>query len=56
MSAAGSRDPASEREILTFGLAYKPHPSVVIKLDWQDVDNEAGTGTDQLNVAVGYAF
>ena len=50
------RNPASEQSIRTFGFAYKPHPQVVIKLDYQDIDNEAGTGTDQYNLAVGYSF
>jgi hypothetical protein len=50
------RDPANDRTISTFGFAYKPHPQVVIKLDYQDIDNEAGTGTDQYNLAVGYSF
>jgi hypothetical protein len=50
------RDPASDRQVLTFGFAYKPHPQVVVKVDWQDLDNEAHTGVDQLNLAVGYAF
>jgi hypothetical protein len=29
---------------------------VVFKADWQDVDNGAGTGVDQFNVALGYVF
>lgn len=50
------RDPANDRSIWTFGFSYKPHPQVVIKVDWQDIDNAAGTGTDQFNVGVGYTF
>ena len=50
------RDRANDRQILTLGVAYKPHPQVVIKADWQDWDNGAGTGNDQYNLAVGYNF
>jgi len=51
-----ARNPANDVEILTLGVAYKPLPQVVLKADWQDVDNAAGTGVDQFNVALGYIF
>jgi len=50
------RDPANDRTSWTFGLSYKPHPNVVLKLDWHDEDNAAGTGQDQFNFALGYLF
>lgn len=50
------RDPANDRELLTVGVSYKPHPDVVIKFDWQDEDDAAGTGQDQWNLALGYLF
>jgi hypothetical protein len=50
------RNPATETEIFTLGLAYQPIEQIVIKVDWQDVDNAAGTGVDQFNVAFGYIF
>lgn len=50
------RNPASEVDILTLGLHYQPIESVVIKADWQDVDNGAGTGVDQFNLALGWVF
>lgn len=50
------RDPVNERDSWTFGLSYKPHPNVVLKLDWHDEDNAAGTGQDQVNLALGYLF
>ena len=46
----------NDQNILTLGVAFKPIPQTVIKLDWQDVDNEAGTGIDQWNIALGYIF
>ncbi|MFQ5719186.1 MAG: hypothetical protein ACE5IK_06525 [Acidobacteriota bacterium] len=54
--AGFTRDPANDVEIWTYGLSYKPIPNVVLKVDYQDYDNEAGTGTDQFNVAVGWLF
>ena len=50
------RNPANDQNILTFGVAVKPIPQTVIKIDWQNVDNEANTGLNQWNVALGYIF
>jgi hypothetical protein len=49
-------DPATDVKLLTVGVAYHPIPQVVIKVDFQDFDNGAGTGMDQFNVALGYLF
>jgi len=51
-----SKDPANSRIEYTYGLTYKPHPNVVVKVDYQDIDNQAGTGIDQFNAAVGFMF
>jgi hypothetical protein len=51
-----SRNPASEQTIFTLGLQYRPVPQTVIKADYQNVDNEAGTGLDQWNIGIGYIF
>lgn len=54
---AGFRaNPANDVESLTLGLAYKPIEQLILKADYQDIDNEAGTGIDQLNVLLGYVF
>ena len=50
------RDPANDIDVLTLGVSYKPIPQVVLKVDFQDIRNAAGTGTDQVNVALGYMF
>jgi hypothetical protein len=50
------RNPANDQTILTLGVAFKPVPQSVIKIDWQDVDNAANTGSNQWNVALGYIF
>ena len=46
----------NDRDYLTLGLAYKPHPQVVLKVDYRNETNEAGTGQDQLSMAVGYLW
>jgi hypothetical protein len=51
-----SRNPANEVDVLTLGLQWQPIEAVVIKADWQDVDNGAGTGVDQINLALGWVF
>jgi hypothetical protein len=51
-----SRSAARQVESFTLGLSYKPIDRVVLKADFQDYDNDAGTGIDQLNVAIGYTF
>lgn len=54
---AGFRaDPANDVESLTLGVAFKPIDQIVVKADYQDYDNGAGTATDQFNVALGYIF
>jgi len=54
--AGFARNPANDQESLTLGLAWKPFPQAILKVDYQDYDNEAGTGIDQFNVALGYIF
>jgi len=47
---------AFDRNILTIGVSYKPHPNVAFKVDYQDVKNGAGTGINQWNAAVNYLY
>jgi hypothetical protein len=54
--AGFSSNPASDVEVATYGVSYKPIPNVVLKLDFQDFDNAAGTGVDRWNLAVGWLF
>jgi hypothetical protein len=50
------RNPASDVDSLTLGFAFKPIEHIVLKADYQDYDNAAGTGIDQVNVSLGYIF
>jgi hypothetical protein len=49
-------DPGNDRDILTVGLQWQPIDHVVLKAEWQDHDNEAGRGTDQISLLLGYIF
>ena len=49
-------DPATDRTITTLGIAWKPLPNIALKADYQIQRNEARTGIDQLNAALGYLF
>jgi hypothetical protein len=51
-----ARDPANDVEVLTLGLAWKPIEQLVVKADYMNVDNQAGTGVDQVNLALGWVF
>lgn len=50
------RNPANEQTIFTYGFQFNPIPQAVFKVDYQNVDNEAGTGLDQWNIGIGYIF
>ena len=49
-------NPARDVTLWTIGMEYKPILNIVIKADYQAVDNEADTGVDQFNIALGYNF
>lgn len=48
--------PATERTVTVIGAAFKPIPNVVLKGDYQIHKNEAETGLNQFNIALGYLF
>ena len=50
------RDLSRDGIIKTLGVELKPIPNVALKTDYQWIANEAGTGRNQLNVNLGYAF
>jgi uncharacterized small protein (DUF1192 family) len=54
--AGFAADPANEVKSLTVGLAYRPFDSVVFKADYQNYQNRARTGLDEVHVALGYIF
>ena len=50
------RDLSRDGVLKTLGVELKPIPHVVLKTDYQWITNEAGTGRNQFNVNLGYAF
>ncbi|HEV8610667.1 MAG TPA: hypothetical protein VGS98_11465 [Thermoanaerobaculia bacterium] len=49
-------NPANDVRLWTLGVQYRPIPQVVLKLDYQDAHDEARTGVNQWNVALGWLF
>jgi len=47
---------ANADRITTAGAAFYPHPQVVVKADYQWHRDDARTGTNQWNAALGYLF
>jgi hypothetical protein len=54
--AGFERDPRNDRTVWTIGASVAPLPPVVLKADFQFRHDAAGTGTNQVNLAVGYLF
>jgi hypothetical protein len=48
--------PTTDVDILTFGIAYQPIPQVIVKLDYQDVEDRADGGADVLSLGLGFIF
>jgi len=51
-----SSNPANDEQLLTLGLAYQPIEQLIFKAEYQNIDDEAGTGVDQFNLSTGYIF
>ncbi len=49
-------NPATEINVLTAGVDYRPIDPLVFKVEYQDFDNEAESGVDQVNASLGYIF
>lgn len=49
-------DPVNDAEYTTIGLSWKPIPQAVVKIDHRNGEDAAGTGLDQINLALGYVF
>jgi hypothetical protein len=54
---AGFRpDRTRDIDVLNIGLSYKPIPSVVLKLDYRELDARRGEIADEVNAGLGFAF
>lgn len=54
--AGFARNPTTDGKIWTVGVAFKPVPQTVIKIDRQSLTNRGHSGFDQINIALGYIF
>jgi hypothetical protein len=54
--AGFAANPENDVRLWTLGLQFRPIPQVVVKLDYQDYKNEASTGVDRWNLALGWLF
>lgn len=54
--AGFARDGKNRRNEYTFGLNYKPIPNVVVKAEYQRLDNAAEEARGQFNFGLGYVF
>jgi opacity protein-like surface antigen len=54
--AGFTRDLTRDGTLTTLGVEFKPIPNIVVKTDYQWIRNSAGTGRDQFNMNLGYAF
>ena len=44
------------RRLFIPGIQFKPHPNVVLKLDYRNIDDWAGNQADELSVGMGLVF
>ena len=56
MPVGFSRSLSTDNTFVTAGIELKPIPNVVVKVDHSWVSNDADTGINQFNIAMGYAF
>lgn len=49
-------DLSKDLEIFQIGMNYKPIPNVVIKADYRNFNQKAGTSPDDFNLGVGFIF
>ena len=54
---SGFRPDRSKRvQVNTFGLSYKPIPTVVLKVDYREFHPARGSAADELNTGFGFSF
>lgn len=52
-----ARAPGNDVKLCTVGLDYKPHPQVVLKLEYRNFNNgSTNARADQVNVGAGFVF
>ena len=56
VDASLTADPANDREVTTFGVAYYPIPQVAVKADFERWENKTGNDWNQFNLGAAYMF
>lgn len=51
-----SSDSTKQRSVFQPGISFKPHPNVVLKLDYRDFDQDDGRKADEVQIGMGLAF
>lgn len=54
--AGYSKNAANDVQKTTFGVNYKPHQNIVVKVDYEIEKNGAKTGVDYFNAGLGFNF
>jgi len=54
--AGFAADPSRDQTLFTLGVELRPIYNIVIKTDYQWITNEAESGVNQFNIALGYSF
>lgn len=49
-------DRSKRVQVNTFGLSYKPIPTVVLKVDYREFHPDRGSAADELNTGFGFSF
>ncbi len=51
-----ARDRTRPRRLYIPGIQFKPHPNVVVKLDYRNIDPWSGNSADEVSLGMGLAF
>ncbi len=55
-TASGPANAARDRRYHVVGVQYKPHPQVVLKVDYRNIDSAGGELPDDIQVGFGFVF
>ncbi|MCA9510831.1 MAG: hypothetical protein R3E88_02780 [Myxococcota bacterium] len=55
-AGAATRDGNRDRALHVVGVSFKPHPQVVLKVDYRSVSAEVGGAADEVQAGIGFVF
>jgi hypothetical protein len=56
MPAGIPRDATKDTDLQTYGITYKPHPQVALKLDYRNFELAESNRADDVNIGLGFVF